>query len=126
MQELKASKLTSESRLSTFRRPMQNIMLISRRNQRLCSFLNLLANKKSLILTGSRNVVLPYAVLLYCNRRMEQPPSASQVTRQWLGKPLTTATGNQPGISRHGTDLVNSEKVEMGNGRQCKGVGKNR
>lgn len=126
MQELKASKLTSESRLSTFRRPMQNIMLISRRNQRLCSFLNLLANKKSLILTGSRNVVLPYAVLLYCNRRTQQPPSASQVTRQWLGKPLTTATGNQPGISRHGTDSVNSEKVEMGNGRQCKGVGKNR
>lgn len=32
--------------------------------------MNLLTNKKSLTLTGSRNILLPYAVLLYNNRRM--------------------------------------------------------
>lgn len=37
---------------------------------------------------------------------------------------MTTATGNQPGISRGGTDSINSGKVGMGDGRQCKGVGR--
>lgn len=33
--------------------------------------MNLLTIKKSLILTGSMNILLSYAVLLYCNRIME-------------------------------------------------------
>lgn len=71
MQKVEPSKLTSESIVSRFRKAMQNTMLISRRNQSLCSFMNLLTNKKSLILTCSMNILLSYAVLLYCNRRME-------------------------------------------------------
>lgn len=113
--------------MSTLRRAMQNAMLISRRNQSLCSFMNLLPKKKSLILTGSMNILLSYAVLFYCNRRMDAATQYKQVTGQWLGKPWEAShdnshrklTWNQQRWYRH-----NSGKVGMGHGGQCKGVGR--
>lgn len=103
---------------------MQNAMLSSRRNQSLCSFMNPLPNKKSLILTGSMNILLSYAVLFYCNRRMEAATQYKPGNRAMAREASHDNCHRKPTWNQQRWYRLNSGKAGMGHGGQCKGVGR--